>query len=219
MYDGKHVPQGLGWPKSCQSSNQPQVTWTVKILGLHEYSDLSLIVQSTSADATKIAIVECSMSAPHHPALRFHVHPSESPLVMQFILLYAKDEAECFQMYGDTSLMVKKIIDGFDIDPCKCFGMKWKCPVQEMPCLLKSSNSDDMIYMRVADKDVWPTEEHVLGWDHMWESGKQHGMELYTRVYHMCLNNEVTWATRHAAAYVQAYELCLNSGTTHQERA
>ena len=87
----------------------------MKVLGLHEYSDLSLIVQSTSADAIKIAIVECSMSAPHHPALRFLVHPSENPLGMQFILLYAKDEAECFQMYGDTSLMVKKIIDGFDI--------------------------------------------------------------------------------------------------------
>ena len=164
----------------------------MKISGLHEYSDLSLIVQSTSADTTKITIVECSMSAPHHPALRFLVHPSENPLVMQFILLYAKDEAECFQMYGDTSLMVKKIIDGFDIDLCKCFGMKWKCPVQEMPYLLKSSNSDDMIYMQVADKDVWPTEEHVLGWDCMWESGKQHGMELYTCVYHMCLNNELT---------------------------
>ena len=22
-----------------------------------------------------------------------------------------------------------------------------------------------MIYMHVEDKDVWPTEEHVLGWD------------------------------------------------------
>ena len=138
---------------------------------------------------------------------------------MQFILLYAKDEAECLQMYGDTSLMVKKIIDGFDIDPCKCFWVKWKCPVWEMPCLLKSSNSGDMIYMWVADKDVWPTEEHVLGWDHMWESGMQHGNELYTHVYHMCLNKELIWATKHAVAYVRAYELCLNSVTTHRERA
>ena len=88
-----------------------------------------------------------------------------------------------------------------------------------MPCPLKSSNSYDMIYMWVADKDVWPTEEHLLGWNHMWKSGKQHGMDLYIHVYHMCLNNELTWATRHATAYVQAYELCLNSGTTHQERA
>ena len=67
-------------------------------------------------------------------------------------------------------------------------------------------------------EDVWPTEEHVLGWDHMWESGKQHGMELYTRVYHMCLNNEIPWASKHAAAYVQAYGLCLKSDTPHRER-
>ena len=93
------------------------MTWIVKILGLHEYSSLSLIVQSASADATKIMVVECSMFAPCHPALRYLIHPSENPLVMWFILLYAKDEAECFQMYGDTSLMVKRIIDSFDIDP------------------------------------------------------------------------------------------------------
>ena len=63
VYDGRHVPQSLGWPKSCQSIDQVQVTWTVKIwAGLHEYSSLSLIVQSTSADATKIALVECSIS-------------------------------------------------------------------------------------------------------------------------------------------------------------
>ena len=121
-------------------------------------------------------------------------------------------------MYADTSVMVKKIMDGFDIDPCKCFGIKWKRLTCEIPCLLKSSNADDMIYMCVEDKDVWLTEEHVLGWDRKWESGKQHGMELYTRVYHMCLNNEVPWASKHAAAYVQAYELCVKSDTPHRER-
>ena len=121
-------------------------------------------------------------------------------------------------MYADTSVMVKKIIDGFDIDPCKCFGIKWKRPNCKILCLLKSSNTDDMIYMRVEDKDVWPTEERMLGWDRMWESGKQHGMELYTQVYHICLNNEVPWASKHAVAYVQAYELCMKSDTPHRER-
>ena len=66
------------------------------------------LVQSTSADATRITVVECVISASHHPSLRFLLHPSENPLVMQFILLYAKDEHECLQMYADTSVMVKK---------------------------------------------------------------------------------------------------------------
>ena len=34
----------------------------------------------------------------------------------------------------------------------------------------------------------------------------------------MCLNNEIPWASKHAAAYVQAYELCLKSDTPHRER-
>ena len=185
----------------------------MKISGADEYSGLSLQVQSTSDDATRIAVVECVISASRHPSLRFLLHPSENPLVMQFILLYAKDEHECLQMYADT-----KIIDGFDIDPCKCFGIKWKCPTWEIPCLLKSSNADDIIYMHVADEDVWSTEEHVLGWDCMWESGKQHGMELYTQVYHMCLNNEIPWASKHPAAYVQAYEPLLEIRHTTQRK-
>ena len=180
VHDGRHIPEGLGWRQFAPPTNNPRVSWTVKVSGADEYSGLTLCVQSASADATKIAVVECVISASHHPSLRYLLHPSENPLVMQFILLYTKDEHECLQMYADTSVMVKKIIDGFDIDPCKCFGIKWKHPTCEIPCLLKSSNADDMIYMHVADKDVWPTEEHVLGWDHMWESGKQHGMELYT---------------------------------------
>ena len=180
VHDGRHVSQGFGWPKSAELMNEPRLSWTVKISGADEYSGLSLQVQSTSADATRITVVECVISASCHPSLRFLLHSSENPLVMQFILLYAKDEHECLQMYADTSVMVKKIIDGFDIDLCKCFGIKWKCPTCEISCLLKFSNADDINYMHVVDEDVWPTEEHVLGWDHMWESGKQHGMELYT---------------------------------------
>ena len=80
----------------------------MKILGADEYSGLSLQVQSTSADATRIAVVECVISPSHHPSLRFPLHPSENPLVMQFILLYAKDEHECLQMYVDTSVMVNR---------------------------------------------------------------------------------------------------------------
>ena len=122
-------------------------------------------------------------------------------------------------MYADTSVLVKKIIDRFDIDLCKCFGIKWKHSTCEIPCLLKSSNADDdIVYMHVADKDVWLTEEHELEWDRMWENGKQHGMELYTRVYHMCLNNVVPWASKHAVAYVQACELCMKLDTPHRER-
>ena len=75
--------------------NKPRVSWTVKISGTDEYNGLSLQVQSTSTNATRIAVVECVISAFRHPSLRFLLHPSENPLVMQFILLYAKDEHEC----------------------------------------------------------------------------------------------------------------------------
>ena len=67
----------------------------MKVSGADEYSDLSLRVQSASADATKIAVVECVISASHHPSLRYLLHLSENSLVMQFILLYTKDEHEC----------------------------------------------------------------------------------------------------------------------------
>ena len=109
VHDGRHIPQGFGWPKSAELMNKHRVSWTVKISGADEYSGLSLQVQSTSADATRIIVVECVISASHHPSLRFLLHPSENPLVIQFILLYAKDEHECLQMYADIS-MVKKMM-------------------------------------------------------------------------------------------------------------
>ena len=54
--------------------------------------------------------------------------------------------------------------------------------------------------------------------DNMWESGKQHGMELYTHVYNMCSNGELPWATKQAEAYVHAYQMCLNPSQTDMER-
>ena len=50
--------------------------------------------------------------------------------------------------------MIHKIVDGFDIDPFKCFGVKWKHSVNEMPCLLKYQNSDDMIEKYLVPKVV-----------------------------------------------------------------
>ena len=190
----------------------------MKFAPVDEYSGLSMMVQCGSADATRMGLVECVLSAPTHPSLRLLVNPFENPVVIQFILLYTKSEDECFKMYANTSLMVQKILDGFDVDPCRCFGVKWKWPVHEMPCLLQPGNSDDMIYMWTSDKGVWPTEDHVQGFDNMWESGKQHGMELYTHVYNMCLNGELPWATKQAEAYVCAYQLCLNPSQTDMER-
>ena len=60
--------------------------------------------------------------------------------------------------------------------------MKWKRSVNEMPCLLKYHNSDDMIYMCVSDIGVWPTQDDVVKWDGMWTTVKD-GMQLYTHVY------------------------------------
>ena len=88
-----------------------------------------------------------------------------------------------------------------------------------MPCLLKLGNSDEMIYMWTSDKGVWPTQHHVECWDHMWETGKQHGMELYMHVYNMCLNGELPWAAKQAEAYVHAYQLCLNPSQTQMEKS
>ena len=167
---------------------------------------------------TRMGLVECVLSAPTHPSLKLLVNPFKNPVVIQFILLYTKSEDECFKMYANTSLMVQKILDGFDVDPCRCFGVKWKLPVHEMPCLLQPDNSDDMIYMWTSDKGVWPTQDHVQGFDNMWESGKQHGMELYTHVYNMCLNGELPWATKQVEAYVCEYQLCLNPSQTDMER-
>ena len=140
----------------------------------------------------------------------------KNPLVMQFILLYTKvmnmNACECMLT---TSVMVKKNHRwGFDIDPCKYFGIKWKHPNCEIPCLLGILQCQcyDMIYMHVEDKDVWLTEEHVLGWDRMWESGKQHGMELYTWVYHMCLNNEVPMGKKTCSS------ICSSIWTVHEIR-
>ena len=104
-------------------------------------------VSVTLQVATKMGLVECVLSAPTNPSVKFLVNPFENPVVVQFILLYAKIEAECLELYADTTLMVQKILTGFDIDPCRCFGVKWKHPVHEAPCMLKSDNSDDMIYM------------------------------------------------------------------------
>ena len=86
-----------------------------------------MIVQCDSADPRKMGLVECVLSAPTHPSLRFLINPFEKPVAIQFILLYTKSEDGCFKMYANTSLMVQKIPDGFDIDPCRCFGVKWKC--------------------------------------------------------------------------------------------
>ena len=171
-----------------------------------------MMVQCDSADASKMGLVHCVMSSSHDTSLSLFLHPP--PLVFQFILMYAKSEDGCLKIYADTSLMV----DGYDIDPCKCFGVKWKCPIHEMPCLLKYDNSDDMIYMCICDQSMWPTQDHVLSWDHMWQSGKQYGIDLYTCVYKMCLNGEIPWARKQAEAYVHKYGLCMNSPITDRER-
>ena len=113
--------------------------------------------------------------------------------------------------------MVHNIVNGFDIDPCKCFGVKWKCPVTEMPCVLKHKNSDDMIYMCISDMGVWPTREHFVTWDVIWSSVKD-GMEWYRYVYNMCLNGKVPWAIYQASAYVHVYNLSLNNDQIERER-
>ena len=178
-----------------------------------------MVVQCESAGASKMGLVECMLSAPTNQSVKFLVNPFENPVVVQFILLYAKTEDECLELYANTSLMVQKILNGFDIDPCRCFGVKWKCPVHETPCMLKSGNSYDMIYMRTFDKGIWPAQDHVECWDHMWVSGKGHGMPLYMHINNMCLNGDLPWAAKHAEAYVHAYEICLNPLQTQMEWA
>ena len=137
----------MKWPKSLTSHNQPKVSWHVKFAPVDGYNGLSMVGQCDSAGATKMGLVECVLSAPTNLSVKFLVNPFENPVVVQFILLYAKSEAECLELYADTTLMVQKILNGFDIDPCRCFGVKWKRPVHEAPCMLKLGNSDDMIYM------------------------------------------------------------------------
>ena len=133
------------------------VSWSVKHYPVNEYSKLSMMAHCDSADAVKMSVVECVISHSDHPHLRLLFHPYENPVVIRFILLKARSKDQCLKLYGDTSLMIQNIINGFNIDPCKCFGVKWKHLVNEMPCLLKYKNSDNMIYMCVSDIGVWPT--------------------------------------------------------------
>ena len=112
--------------------------------------------------------------------------------------------------------MIHNIVNGFDIDLCKCFGVKWKCLVTEMPCVLKHKNSDDMIYMRISDMGVWP-KQHFVTWNVIWSSVKD-GMEWYRYVYNMCLNGKVPLAIYQASAYVHVYNLSLNNDQTERGR-
>ena len=217
VHNERHVPEGLGWPQSSESNDPPHVSWSVKHYPVNEYSMLSMMVHCDSADAIEMSVVQCVISHSDHPHFRLLLHPFEKQVVFKFILLKAKSEEQCLKLYGDTSLMIHNIVNGFDIDPCKCFGVKWKRPVNEMPCLLKYENSDDMIYMRVSDIGVWPTQDHLLSWDIMWSHVKE-GMELYTHVYNMCLNGEIPWAINQVAAYIHTYHLSLNRSQTERER-
>ena len=131
------------------------------------HHSLSMVGQCDSTGATKMGLVECMLSAPTNASVKLLVNTLENPVFVQFILLYVKSEAECLELYANTTLMVQKILNGFDIDPCRCFGVKWKHPVHEAPCILKLGNSDVMIYMRTFDKGVWPAQHHVDSWDIM----------------------------------------------------
>ena len=73
VHNGRNVPEGMNWPKSARSQNQPQVSWCVKFAPLDEYSGLSMMVQCGSADATRMGLVECVLSAPTHPSLKLLV--------------------------------------------------------------------------------------------------------------------------------------------------
>ena len=169
------------------------------------------------ADAIQMCVVECVISHPGHPYNTLLFHPYERPLMFKFMLLKARSEDQCLKLYENTSLMIHNIVNGFDIDLCKCFGVKWKHPVTEMPCVLKHKNSDDMIYMCISDMGVWPTQEHFATWDVIWSSVKD-GMEWYRYVYNMCLNGKVPWAIYQASAYVHVYNLSLNNDQTERER-
>ena len=218
MYSETHVPEGLGWPPSSQQSNDPpNVAWYVKHYPVCEYIILNMMGHCDFADAIQMCVVECVISHPGHPYNTLLFHPYERPLVFKFMLLKARSEDQCFKLYENTSLMIHNIVNGFDIDLCKCFGVKWKCPVTEMPCVLKHKNSDDMIYMCISDMGVWPTQEHFATWDVIWSSVKD-GMEWYRYVYNMCLNGKVPWAIYQAPAYVHVYNLSLNNDQTERER-
>ena len=156
VYSETDVPEGLGWPPSSQKSNDlPNVTWYVKHYPVCEYSILNMMGHCNFADAIQMSVVECVISHPGHPYNRLLFQPYEKPFVFKFMLLKARSEDQCLKMYENTSLMIHNIVNGFDIDPCKCFGVKWKCPVTEMLCGLKHENSDDMIYMGISDMGVW----------------------------------------------------------------
>ena len=157
VHNERHVPEGLGWPQSLQSMDPPHVSWSVKHYHVNEYSVLSMMVHCDFADAIEMSVVQCVISHSDHPQKRLLYCPYEKQVVFKFILLKARSEDQCLKLYGDTSLMIHIILNRFDIDPCKCFGVKWKRPVNEMPCLLKYENSDDMIYMHVSDIGIWPT--------------------------------------------------------------
>ncbi len=101
------------------SHNHPRVSWHVKFAPVNEYNNLSMVVQCKSVGASKMGLVECMLSAPTNQSVKFLVNPFENPVVVQFILLYAKTEDECLELYANTSLMVQKILNGFDIDPCR----------------------------------------------------------------------------------------------------
>ena len=219
VYSETDVPEGLGWPPSSQKSNDlPNVTWYVKHYPVCEYSILNMMGHCDFADAIQMSVVECVISHPGHPYNTLLFQPYEKPFVFKFMLLKARSEDQCLKMYENTSLMIHNIVNGFDIDPCKCFGVKWKHPVTEMPCGLKHENSDDMIYMCISDMGVWPSQEHFLTWDVIWSTVKD-GMEWYTYVYNMCLNGKVPWVVYQASAYVHVYNLSFNKDQTERERA
>ena len=158
VYSETDVPEGLGWPPSSQKSNDlPNVTWYMKHYPVCEYSILNMMGHCDFADAIQMSVVECVISHPYHPYSTLLFWPYEKPFVFKFMLLKARSEDQCLKMYKNTSLMIHNIVNGFDIDLCKCFGVKWKHPVTEMPCGLKHENSDDMIYMHISDMGVWPS--------------------------------------------------------------
>ena len=218
VHSQTHIPQGLGWPPSSHESNDPpNVSWSVKYHPVNEYSILNMMSHCDFAHAIQMCVVQCVISHPGYPQNALVFHQYEKPFVFKFILLKARSVDQCLEMYEHTSMMIHNIVNGFDIDPCKCFGVKWKHPVHEMPCVLKHENSDDMIYMRISDMGVWPTQEHFVTWDPIWSSVKD-GIERYTYVYNMCIKGKVPWAVYQAAAYVHVYNLSSNKDQTEIER-
>ena len=219
VHSQTHIPQGLGWPPCLHESNDtPNVSWSVKYHPVNEYSILSMMGRCDFAHTIQMCVIQCIFSHPGHPHNALVFCSYEKPFVLKFILLKATSEDQCLEMYEHTSMMIHIIVNGFDIDPCKCFGVKWKCPVHEMPCVLKHENSDVMIYMHILDMGVWPTHEHFVTWNAIWSSIKD-GIEWYAYVYNMCINGKVLWAVYQAAAYVHVYNLSLNKDQTEIKRA